>query len=486
MSNELSNTNRRVLVIDDNHAIHEDFRKILCRESKGANSLAEAEAQIFGDVVPEASAEHFQIDSAFQGEEGCAMVRRALDARQPYAVAFVDIRMPPGWDGVETAARIWEIDPDIQIVICTAYSDYSWKQMRTRLGNSDRLVILKKPFDTIEVLQLAHSLAHKWQRAADGNRHLAALQRMIRARSNALNGRSSSWQIDEQELAMAAQAANTQVRQHLVLEDELRRAIEAGEITVHYQPLIEIASQRIVSVEALARWRHPEKGWIAPATFIPIAETSGLVLALGEHVLKTACEQIVEWELDGTGPMTVAVNISAVQLCQQDIVELVRRVVHQTHMQPHHLVLEITESSLIENLQQHTSALEALRRDGVGIEIDDFGTGYSSLSYLRALPIDAVKIDRSFIRQIDTNPVDAAIVSAIVAMAHSMQLRVVAEGVETPSQLKVLGAQGCDVAQGFLFARPLPADDCRKLLTAIAQRQTFTDTLRALATGSAS
>jgi EAL domain-containing protein (putative c-di-GMP-specific phosphodiesterase class I)/DNA-binding NarL/FixJ family response regulator len=483
MSKDVPHINRRILIIDDNQAIHEDFSKILCRETTSNPELAEAEAQLFGDIQAEAELSSFQLDSAFQGEQGLKMVLEAQSDGRPYAVAFIDVRMPPGWDGIETAARIWKIDPAIQVVVCTAYSDYSWQQMLAKLGHSDRLVVLKKPFDNIEVLQLADALTHKWQRARDGNRHLAALQQMIRDRTDDMN-KDHQLNLGDGELAMAAEAANTQVRQQLVLEHELRDALEAGELAVHYQPLVDVATQRIVSLEALVRWKHATKGWIAPMLFIPVAEESGLILPLGEFVLRTACKQIVDWDREGVAIVPLAVNISAVQLQRQNIVEFVRRILLETALQPHNLVLELTESALIANMEQHIGELQSLRSDGVGIEIDDFGTGYSSLSYLKQLPVDAVKIDRSFVSNIDTNPVDAAIVSAVVAMAHSMQLRTVAEGVETAGQLQVLAANGCDVAQGYFFSRPLPPDACRALLSAMGQRRSFTDTVRSLANAS--
>jgi EAL domain-containing protein (putative c-di-GMP-specific phosphodiesterase class I) len=236
-----------------------------------------------------------------------------------------------------------------------------------------------------------------------------------------------------------------------------------------------------VSLEALVRWRHPEQGWISPSDFIPLAEESGLIFALGEFVLRTACRQIVAWEREGVSVVPVAVNISAVQLRRRDLADVVRGILRETGLEPNQLALELTESALIENLSEHHETLESLRRDGISIEIDDFGTGYSSLSYLKHLPADSVKIDRSFIRQIDTNPADAAIVSAIIEMSHSVGLSVVAEGVETPGQLQLLGRLGCDIAQGFFFARPLWPGDCKSLLAAAARRLTFTDTLRLLA-----
>jgi EAL domain-containing protein (putative c-di-GMP-specific phosphodiesterase class I)/DNA-binding NarL/FixJ family response regulator len=472
MSKEPADVNRRILVIDDNQAIHEDFSKILRRESSGVAELSAAAAAIFGDVVTEMPIDEFRIDSAFQGEQGHAMVREALAQHRPYAIAFIDVRMPPGWDGIETAARICQVDPNVQIVICTAYSDYSWKEMTAKLGRSDRFIILKKPFDNIEVLQLADALTRKWQRASDGCRRLATLQQLIRDRTNDLNGSKPLCAVDDGQLALAAQAVSTQDGRELILEDDLRRALEAGELSVHYQPLVEVGTRRVASLEALVRWQHPEKGWIPPNVFIPVAERSGLILALGEFVLRTACEQTVRWEREGLEVFPVAVNISAVQLQGQNIVQLVRDLLLKTRMSPHRLVLELTESALIQNVEQHVVSLQALRRDGIGIAIDDFGTGYSSLSYLKQLPVDVLKIDRSFIAQIDSNPVNAAIVNAIVAMAHSLQLRVVAEGVETTGQLRVLAANGCDLAQGFLFSRPLPAVDCARFLSEWGHRRT--------------
>jgi EAL domain-containing protein (putative c-di-GMP-specific phosphodiesterase class I) len=184
------------------------------------------------------------------------------------------------------------------------------------------------------------------------------------------------------------------------------------------------------------------------------------------------------WQREGTPVVPLAVNISAVQLQRPGFADFVRRVLRETGMQPQQLALEITESTLMQDVQQHVAELRALRADGVGIEIDDFGTGYSSLAYLKQLPIDTLKIDRSFIQNIDSNPVDAAIVSAIFAMAQSMGLRVVAEGVETRGQLQVLDNYGCAYAQGYYFSRPLPAESCRKLLLDLAVRADFTETLR--------
>jgi EAL domain-containing protein (putative c-di-GMP-specific phosphodiesterase class I)/ActR/RegA family two-component response regulator len=456
--------NRRVLVIDDNTAIHDDFRKILCPDRRSDAALDQFESMLFGASEQRPAQASFELEFATQGEQGVEMVRQARAAGRPYAVAFVDVRMPPGMDGIETTGLIWQNDPDIQIVICTAYSDHSWEEILKKLGRSDRLVVLKKPFDNIEVQQLADTLTQRWHSAVAMQKHLEMLQQVIA-------DRAAPTQFEQT-------ALTTQARLRAELADELRTGMHSGQVGVHYQPLVEVATRRAVGLEALVRWQHPTRGFIAPSLFIPLAEESDLILELGEFVLRTACTQIMDWERAGTPVVPVAVNISARQLQSGGFADLVRRVLGDCGMQPRQLALEITETALMENMKQHVAELQSLRADGVGIEIDDFGTGYSSLSYLKQLPIDTLKVDRSFIHNIDSNTVDAAIVSAIFAMAQTMGLRVVAEGVETRGQLDVLGRYGCGYAQGYYFSKPLPAEECRKLLVQLAVRPSFTETLR--------
>jgi diguanylate cyclase (GGDEF)-like protein/PAS domain S-box-containing protein len=267
-------------------------------------------------------------------------------------------------------------------------------------------------------------------------------------------------------------------RRRLTMEQAVRDALKSQQFVLHYQPQIEIATRRIVALEALVRWAHPRLGLVPPSKFIPVAEESGLIVPLGEHILRTACEQVVRWQAAGVPTVPVAVNWSAIQLQRQSVVEVVHRMLEETGMPPKLLSLEITEGALMRNMQQHAAALQTLREIGVRIHIDDFGTGYSSLSSLRKLPVDTLKIDRSFIDHVADTPADQAIVRAILAMANSLGLRVVAEGVETAAQLDVLNRHGCEVAQGFFFSRPLPADQCRTLLEELATRPSFTDTLR--------
>jgi EAL domain-containing protein (putative c-di-GMP-specific phosphodiesterase class I)/ActR/RegA family two-component response regulator len=456
--------NRRVLVIDDNTSIHDDFRKILRPNRRSGAALDEFESKLFGQTEQRATHAAFELEFATQGEQGVEMAGQARAAGRPYAVAFVDVRMPPGIDGIETTARICRLDPDVQIVICTAYSDHTWEQILAKLGRSDRIVVLKKPFDNIEVLQLADTLTQRWQSAGVMQQHLQMLQQVIADRAAAIPSERT--------------ALDTQARLRADLADELRTGMRCGEVGVHYQPLVDVATRCAVGLEALVRWQHPTRGFIAPSLFVPLAEENGLIVELGELVLRTGCEQLKSWERAGIPVVPLAVNISTLQLQNGGFADMVRRVLRETGVEPRQLALEITESSMMQNVQQHVPELQSLRADGVGIEIDDFGTGYSSLSYLKQLPIDTLKIDRSFIRNIDSNAVDAAIVSAIFAMAQTMGLRVVAEGVETREQLQVLGHYGCVYAQGYYFSKPMPADACGKLLRELAARPAFTETLR--------
>ena len=472
---------RRILLIDDNPSIHQDFRKIFGPGLSSA-ALSASEEALFGVAKTGPTRPVFQIDFALQGQQGIELVCRALEEKHPYAMAFVDVRMPPGWDGIETVMRLWERDPDVQIVICTAHSDYSWEQTREKLGHADRFIVLKKPFDNIEVLQLAESLTEKWRLARQVRCHLQELEHRIKERNDDLQAiQSINAQLDaaNQRLTGATKSVDdTQVRDRHALERDLRRALQACELTVHYQPLVEIASRRVVGLEALVRWKHSKRGAVSPGEFIPVAEESGLIVPLGEFVLRSVCEQVVRWAQEGVPVVRVAVNVSPVQLERQPIGVFIRNMLSETGMQPHQLALELTESTLMKNAQEHAAALQGLRDDGVHIEIDDFGTGYSSLSSLKRLPVDTLKIDRSFISHLDTSGTDEAIVAAILALARNLGLHVVAEGVETPAQLQVLGRHGCEVAQGFYFSRPLPADECRELLLELAQRSSFTDTLR--------
>jgi diguanylate cyclase (GGDEF)-like protein len=250
----------------------------------------------------------------------------------------------------------------------------------------------------------------------------------------------------------------------LALESGLRRALDRDEFIVYYQPQADVGTRNINGVEALVRWRHPELGLIAPAEFIPLAEETGLVVPLGEWVLRTACAQNKAWQRAGLAKLSVSVNLSLRQFHQTDLTGMVEQVIRETGLDPAYLELELTESSLMRNTESVVTTLRKLQALGIRIAIDDFGTGYSSLNYLKNLPIDTLKIDRSFVRDASTKPVDAAIVQAIITLAHSLNLKVKAEGIETPKQLEFLRLLRCDGFQGYLLSRPLPAEAFEQLL----------------------
>jgi EAL domain-containing protein (putative c-di-GMP-specific phosphodiesterase class I) len=260
---------------------------------------------------------------------------------------------------------------------------------------------------------------------------------------------------------------NAQAHGRLRLENDLRRAIERDELVLHYQPQLDLATGRVTAIEALLRWRHPERGLVPPNSFIPMAEETGLVLNLGEWVLNEACRQLARWHAEGLGPLRVAVNISARQLQRPGLDGAVRQALAASGLPPSSLELEITESSMMLDPHHAQAVLQSLRELGVQLSIDDFGTGWSSLAYLKRLPLDRLKIDRSFIGGIPQDGDDAAIVETIIVMTHKLGLRVIAEGVETVAQRQQLVAQGCDEMQGFLLARPVPAEELPPLLRSL-------------------
>ena len=251
---------------------------------------------------------------------------------------------------------------------------------------------------------------------------------------------------------------NAQASARLTMETGLRKALGREEFLLHYQPQVDLNTGNIVGVEALLRWRHPQMGLISPDEFIPMAEETGLIIPIGEWVLYTACAQCRNWPDAGCGPLRIAVNLSARQFRQKDLADTVARILNETGLDPRCLELELTESILMQNASATIATLQALSSLGIQISIDDFGTGYSSLSYLKRFPINALKIDRSFVRDITSDPDDAAITTAIIAMAKSLNLKVIAEGVETAEQLAFLRRHQCDNGQGYYFSQPVAAE----------------------------
>jgi diguanylate cyclase (GGDEF)-like protein/PAS domain S-box-containing protein len=257
---------------------------------------------------------------------------------------------------------------------------------------------------------------------------------------------------------------NKSTVERFMLESRFRRALEKLEFHLNYQPKIDVATGRITGIEALIRWYHPEQGSVKPGLFIPLAEETGFVVQLGEWVLREACRQNKEWQEEGFPPLNVAVNMSARQFHKKGLVEMIKEILVETGLEPKHLMIEITESAIVVDIEDTITTLNEMRQVGVGVSVDDFGTGYSSLNYLNRLPIDELKIDRSFIKDVVENEDSMKVVTAVIALAQSLNLKVVAEGIETRGQLELIRACRCDEAQGYLFSRPLSSEDLRKLI----------------------
>lgn len=636
----------RILVVDDNPAIHDDFKKILSPSTGPTPRLDSLERELFGggqvslEPPDPGTSRGFSISSALQGERAVELVAEAVARGSPFNLAFVDVRMPPGMSGIDTIARLWEIDPRLQVVVCSAYSDHTWSDIVRRLGHSDGLLVLRKPFESIEVLQLAHALTRKWSLDQALKQRLDDLELAVRARTSALEetNRALLEQIQQrsraeldlkhlathdpltsvpnrmllrermdaclsrarrhdshvalilldldhfkevndayghaagdellrlvaarlrecvrssdvvarlggdefvlllddvtepEEAAIVAQrvlracsapfllsgnevhtppslgiavfpndcsnsddllkcadlamyeakeagratfrfyagAMLASSHEKLKLREELTRALERDQFRLHYQPLVELESGTVTGMEALVRWQHPELGLVSPIKFIPAAERSGLIAKLGTWVLRTACAQLAEWRRTGA-ELSVAVNVSAREVQAPDFVDIVTEALAAAGLAPAQLELELTESVALKDPEKSADVLGRLHRLGVRLAIDDFGSGYSSLMRLRQMPISVLKIDRFFVQDIVSSPRDAAIVAAVVAMAHSLGLKVVAEGVETREQLEALRSlkadldqkTTCDLIQGYLLSKPLPVTEATALL----------------------
>jgi diguanylate cyclase (GGDEF)-like protein len=282
----------------------------------------------------------------------------------------------------------------------------------------------------------------------DGNEGQLLLERAEVAMYSAKDTPGSTHQFFTEEM-------NRRLVDRLRLENGLRLALERNELYLVYQPQVDIRTWDISGLEALIRWRHPELGVVPPAEFIGIAESSGLIVSIGEWVLRTACAQARKWQESGLRPVPVAVNVSAVQFCQEGFCELIRRVLEETGLDPSYLELELTERVLLSNADLMLILVQELHEMGIRLAIDDFGTGYSSLSYLRQFKVDRLKIDRSFVQDISVNADDAAITTAIINMARALHLEVLAEGVETVDQLGFLQALNCFSMQGYYFSKPV-------------------------------
>ncbi|MFL7964021.1 EAL domain-containing protein [Pseudomonas kielensis] len=612
--------NRRILVVDDTPAIHQDFRKILSPSGGGDDSLDDTESLLFG--TPQVSRLQFQIDSAYQGEEALELVKRAQAEGQPYALVFADMRMPPGWDGLQTIEELWKADPRLQIALCTAFSDYSWETMSERIEFDDQLLILKKPFDTLEIRQMASAMTWKWQLAQDAARKMRSLERTIEERvqellkvshllqydvltelpnsmllgdrltqamaqcrrhdrqlavmfigldrfkriNNALGhpvgdemlkrvaralasvvresdsvfrygsdefvvivgdiaeaqqtkgvaekllaAISTPQPIDGHDLSVTASLGisvypsdgfdavalikkaetamrnvketgpndyrfftedmNRRARQQQTIESGLRLALQRKEFVLHYQPKLDLGSGKVVGVEALVRWNRPEHGLVYPGDFIPVAEDSGLIVPLSQWVLQEACQQACRWQAQGMRPLCLSVNISAIDFRQRGFVEGITRTLKETGLDPTQLELEITESVLMQNIDTTVAILKAIKQQGIRLAIDDFGTGYSSLSYLQKFPVDVLKIDQSFVGDLSIDSNDAKLVSTIISLGKSLNLHIIAEGVETLEQLEFLKQHQCEEAQGYYFSKAVEPQAFADWMTEWEKRQ---------------
>jgi diguanylate cyclase (GGDEF)-like protein len=601
----------RIIVIDDNIDIHKDFINILTSNSESqleqlANQLFDTREKKESLILPQ-----FKIDTAIQGKNGVEQIAEAIKEGNPYALAFVDIRMPPGWDGIETIKHIWELDKNIQIVICTAFSDHTQEETIAHLGQNDNLLILKKPFDHVTVRQLACALTRKWKLMQETSQYARSLEKIIEDRTAELqfqathdsltglpnrvllldrlqqaveNGKRNNksfavlfLDLDRfklindslghsagDELLAAAtkrlrsvirsfdtlarlggdefviiandlfQQSNVNIMAEAVLnaikqpynirghdltittsigisiypqdgqtpdvllqnadsamyyakkcgcdqfqlyvaqmnekfilqldaESQLQHALENNELCLWYQPEYDIKTDSVDTVEALIRWNHPMKGLLLPIDFIPFAEETGLIVPIGEWVMREACRQNKAWQNAGLPFVRVAVNLSAQQLQQFNLIEMIQNILKETKLESKYFEIELSENCIINNASVFRM-LHQMKALGIKISIDDFGTSYNSLSYLRYLPLDRLKIDRSFVQNIESSSGDEIIIRAIIAMAQSLNLDILAEGVETKHQLEFLKKQECKEIQGYYFSQPLPADQISHFL----------------------
>jgi len=738
MSSPAAHANRRILIIDDTPSIHEDFRKTLCPEEV-EDHLQMAEQALFGDTIAR-KVDCFELDSAFQGQDGLAKVEQALLQGQPYAMAFIDMRMPPGWDGLQTLERLWQVDPKLQVALCTAYSDYSLEEMNERVEMGDRLLILKKPFDAIEIRQLASALTVKWQMTEDAALKMDQLEQAVEERTRELSDAniivqnsptllyrlrgepsfplmyishnitkfghvaedllaSADWaaeliHADDQEKVDAAMAKvldkdaegasiefrlrtgdgqlrwvenryvpvrdpegrllevegiiiditehklaeekiallartdgltglanrstlierlhqsfaaarrgaspfavfyldldhfkrindtlghpvgdlllqevsrriqactrendvvarlggdefavlqtemldpaqsgalaskilktlvepyqlegnevrisasvgistyaqdsesadsmlvqadmalyrskdsgrnqyhfhseeiNQEVIDRVAITQDLKKAIEQNELELHYLPEVDLGTGKILGMEALVRWNHPERGTLGAELFIPAAEKTGTILALGRWVLDQACRQMHQWRKDGMAPPVIAINLSLAQLKSGS--ELIHDVLETTGkwgLSPADLQFDVTEATLAHTKWTQNDVLPKLRELGVKIAIDDFGTDYSSFDYLKTYRVNHLKLAQSLINHATQDVESATTLRAIINFAREVGIGIIAEGVETQEQRHSLMATGSPMtAQGYYFSKAVDSHRASELL----------------------
>lgn len=607
-----SDMRRRILVIDDMESIHESFRKIL-NPPAPSSSFAAAKNALLGDDDASSSpaAPAFEVDCAFQGQDGVNLVTQARNAGAPYLVAFVDMRMPPGWDGTTTIKHLWEVDPDVQVVVCTAFSDQPLETLAEELGRVHQLLILTKPFDSIEVMQVATALSEKRiaQQAADvktdelqrlvqertaeiehamlhdkltglpnrtmlmdrlnacierrkrnpeyhfavlfldfdrfklvndslghelGDKLLQEIGARLRTglRGNDMLCRSSMpsrlggdefivlleeikaghdsarvaerllqqlsepYELGAQKLVVTvsigiatsdrgystpgdmlrdsdtamyrAKAAgrarytlfdesmHAEVYERLTLETAIRKAVRADEIKLHYQPITSLESGKLIGFESLLRWSLPDRGPIAPIKVVGIAEETGLIQPLTLNLLRQACRQLRAWQDRHTEArsLIMSVNFSRRLVLDPCIVDEIGAILQHSGVRPESIALEITESAMLSDREAAIEMFHRLRGLGLWLHLDDFGTGYSSLSCLYRLPLNGLKIDRSFLCEASSSSKQLAILKAVIDIAKALELKVIVEGLETTEQLDLVRSLGIKLGQGYLIGAP--------------------------------
>lgn len=355
-----------------------------------------------------------------------------------------------------------------------------------RLGGDEYIVLLNDIDDTTSAGTVAEKLLNECMRPMLINSHEFTLNASIGISLYPRDGLSLEDLQHHADMAMY-KAKHTDHRyafydnemniaelEHIRLEAALRDAIKNKEFVLHFQPLLTLKTHTIQSVEALIRWEHPELGLVSPAKFIPLAEESGLIISIGEWVVNEACRINKSWQDAGYDPITVAVNISPKQFHHQDVAKMVTEALESNKLEPKYLKIEITETAVMDNVENAIKKLNTIHDMGVQISIDDFGTGYTSISYLRQYPVSVLKIDQTFIKGIPSNPNDVAITSAVIGLGHNLGLEVIAEGVETVEQIEFLSAHDCDTIQGYFFSRPVPAS---KLVQQLTKKGVVTDSV---------
>jgi len=617
----------RVLIADDEAEVRDAYRQILFEADMSSETAVfhNLRERLFSKPPEQLAKNLSPSDTAFTpvfcegAEAAVAAVREALAADDPFAVAYLDMRMPPGPDGVWAAARIRELDPAIEIVVCTAYSDVDPRDIGAMVPPEEKLSYLQKPFHPHEIRQMTISLASKWRsehrivklayfdaltglpnreqlrnrlnsalaaakqqqrmlavlyldldnfkrvndtlghavgdellclvaarlrsslraddtvdelpiarsshiarlggdefivilpniRSADDASAVAArliseLQEPMRLAQHTLvvtpsvgvamfpgDGVEADTLLRNADLAMYFAkrkgpgmsaffdaSMNDAALHRFTLEAKLRGALERGEFTLHYQPQFDVRTGGVSGMEALLRWTNDELGVVPPVEFIPVAEETGLILGIGEWVLRNACLQAKSWVDEGLPVARMAVNVSGQQFVLKDFPQVVAAIIKETGIEASMLELEITESVVMKDEAWAEQALAQLKELGVMLAIDDFGTGYSSFGRLRHFAVDRLKIDRSFMTSLIDCSDDRAIAAAIIAMSRSLRINVTAEGVESFPQLLFLQEHECQEAQGFLFSRALPAADAHKLLRRAAETSAGTRTQR--------